>query len=61
MAHLTLKKISNTDQIKGTLEVPEHASKLNLYRQEFHLGPESGRERKRQMQRARYLASIILF
>lgn len=40
MVHLTLKKASNTDQIKGTLEMPEHASNLNLQRQEFSLGLE---------------------
>lgn len=46
MVDLTLKKTSKTDHIKCTLEVPEHASKLNLCRQEFNLGPEGGRERK---------------
>lgn len=49
MVQLTRKKTSKTDQIKCTLEVPEHASKLNLCRQEFNLGPEDGRERKRQL------------
>lgn len=46
MVHLTLKKTSKTGQIKCTLEVPEHASKLNLRRQEFNLGPEGGRDRE---------------
>lgn len=58
MVQLTLKKTSNTDQIKGTPEVPAHASKLNLWRQEFNSGLESGRERKRQIQRERYLANF---
>lgn len=58
MVHLTPRKTSKTDQIKFTLEVPEHASKLNLCRQEFNLGPEGGRERKRQLQSAIHLANF---
>jgi len=58
MVHLTQKKISKTDQIKCTLEVPEHDSKLNLHRQEFNLGAEGDRERKRQLQSAIHLANF---
>lgn len=58
MVRFTLKKTSKTDQIKCTLEVPEHASKLNLCRRKFNLGPEGGRERKKRLQSAIHLANF---